>query len=54
MLGANHSLGLSEIVLTEWRNPEETEDIMASGSSKDVSNSGLSMELVRMESNPFS
>ena len=47
---ANCSLELLEIVLTHWRNPEETEDLMASGSSKDVFNSGVSMESVRMES----
>ena len=34
---ASCSLEVSEIVLTEQRNPEETEDVMASGSSKDVS-----------------
>ena len=54
MLGASCSLELSEIVLSEQRNPEETEDIRASGSSKDVSNSGVSRELVRMESKPYS
>ena len=36
----------------EWRNPEETEKVMASGSSKEVSNSGVSRESVRMESKP--
>ena len=35
MLGASYSLELSEKVLTEQRNPEETEDGMASGSSKE-------------------
>ena len=54
MLGASCSLEVSEIVLTEWRNPEETEDVKASGSSKDVSNSDVSMESVRMESKPCS
>ena len=52
MLGASCGLELSEIVVTEQRNLEETEDVKASGSSKDVSNSGVSMELVRMESKP--
>ena len=54
MLGVSCGLEVSEIVLTEWRNPKETEDIMASDSSKDVSNSGVSMESVRMESKPCS
>ena len=52
MLEASCGLEVSEIVLTEWRNPEKTEDVMASGSSKDVSNSVISMESVRMESKP--
>ena len=54
MLGASCSLELSERVLTKQRNPEETEDGMASGSSKEASNSGVSRELVRMESKPCS
>ena len=52
MLGASCSLELLEIVLTKWRNPEVTEKVMALGSSKDVSNPGALMELVRMESKP--
>ena len=52
MLGASWCLEVSEIVLTEHRNPEETEDVIASGSSKDMSNSGVSMESVRMEFKP--
>ena len=39
---------------TEWRNPEETEDEMATGSSKEVHNSVVSNETVRMESKPCS
>ena len=54
MLGASGSLELSERVLTEQSNPEETEEIMASGSSREVSYSGVSSESVRMESNPCS
>ena len=54
MLGTSCSLEVSEIVLTEQRNPEGTEDVTASGPSKDVSNSGVSMESVRMESKPCS
>ena len=50
MLGASCGLELLERVLTEWRNPEETEDVMASGPSKEVSNSSVSSESVRMES----
>ena len=50
MLGVSCSLEASEKVLAKQRNPEETEDVMASGSSKDVSNSGVLMESVRMES----
>ena len=48
-------LRISERVLTKWRNPEETEeDVMASGSSREVSNSGVSSESVGMESKPCS
>ena len=54
MLGASCGLEVSETVLTEQRNPEETEDVMASGCSREVSNSGVSSESVRMESNPCS
>ena len=43
MLGASCALEVSETVLTEWRNPEESEEGMTSGSSKDVSNSSVSM-----------
>ena len=42
------------MVLTKWRNPEETEEVMASGSSGEVSNSGVLNESVRMEYNPYS
>ena len=34
--------------------PEETEEVMASGSSREISNSGVSSESVRMESNSCS
>ena len=44
MLGASCGLELSERILTKQRNPEETEDGMASGSSKEASNSGVSRE----------
>ena len=53
MLGASCGLEVSETVLTKWRNPEET-GVMTSGSSKNVSNSGISIETVRMESRPCS
>ena len=43
-LGARCSLEVSEIVITECRNREEGENVMASGSSKDVSNFSVSME----------
>ena len=33
-------------------NPKETEEVIASDSSKDASSSGVSMESVRMESRP--
>ena len=52
MLGASCSLELSEIHLTGHKNPEETEDVMPGGSSKDVSNFSVSLESVRMESKP--
>ena len=39
---------------SKHKNPEETEDVTASGSSKIVANSGVSMESVRMESKPCS
>ena len=54
MLGAICGLELSERVLTEQRNPEETEDVMTSVSSREASNSGVSSESVRMESKPCS
>ena len=54
VLEANGSLELSERVPTEQRNPEVTEDVMASDSSRKVSNSGVSRESVRMESKPCS
>ena len=50
MLGASCSLELPEWVVTKWRNPEETEDVMASDSSNEVSNSSVLSESVRMES----
>ena len=37
MLGASYSLELSEQVLSVCRSPEETEDIIVSDSSKNVS-----------------
>ena len=54
MLEASCGLEVSEIVLTQQRNHEDTEDVMALGSPKDVSNSGVSIKLVRMESKCFS
>ena len=54
MLGASCGIEITEIVHTKQRNPEETEDVMASGSSKDVSHSGVTMESVRIESKPCS
>ena len=53
MPGASCSLELSERVLTEQENSEDTEDVMTQGSSKDVSNSIVS-GLVKMESKPCS
>ena len=50
MLGESCGLEVSEMVLNQWINPEETEDVMASDLSKDMSNSHVSMESVRMES----
>ena len=52
VLGASCGIEVSEIVLTEWRNPEEIEDVMASDSSKDVSNLGVSMESVGWNPSP--
>ena len=52
MLGASCGLELSERILIEQRNPEETEDVLVSGSSKEVSNSSVSSESVRMKSKP--
>ena len=54
MLGASCGLEISEIVLTEWRTLQETADVIASGSSKDISNSGFSIGSVQMESKPCS
>ena len=47
MLGASYSLELSKIVISNYRNPEETEEGMASISPKDVSCSGILTEYVR-------
>ena len=54
MLGASCGLELSERVLIKQRKPEETEDVVASDSSKEVYNSGVSREELRMESKPCS
>ena len=54
MLGASCGLKVSETVLTKQRNHEETEEIIMSSSSKDVSNSGVLMESLRMEFKPCS
>ena len=53
MLGASCGLEESETVLSEGRNPKETE-VMTSGSAKDVSNSCFSKESVMKESKPCS
>ena len=50
MLGASCGLEVSETVLTNYRNPDETKEVMTSGSSKDVSNTGVSVESMRIES----
>ena len=47
MLGASCGLELSERILTEQRKPEKAEEVMAPGSSKEVSNSGVSRDSVR-------
>ena len=52
MLGASCGLEVSETVLTKWRKSEETEEVIASGSWNDVSNSGILMEPVMMEFKP--
>ena len=52
MLGASCSLEVSERVLTEHRNPVETNEVMTTGSSNDVSHSGVSVQSVKMESRP--
>ena len=54
ILGVSCGLKVSEKVLIEQRNTEETDDVPASGSSKDVSNSGVLMESMRMEYKPCS
>ena len=47
-------LELSERVLIKCRKPEENEEVMTSGSSKDACSSGVSIISVRMESRPCS
>ena len=42
------------MVLNEDRNPEETEEVMVSGSIKDASSSSVSTQSVRMELRPNS
>ena len=54
MLGASCSFEVSDTVPTEHRNPEETEEVMTSGSTKDESNSGVSVESLGTESKPCS
>ena len=46
MQRARCNLEVSEIVVTECRKPEETEKGIASASSRDASDSGVSMESV--------
>ena len=50
MLGARCGLEVSETVLTKWRNPEEAEEVVTSGSFKDASKSDVLMESVIMKS----
>ena len=50
MLGASCSLEVSETVLTKHKKPEETEEGMATASSREASISGKSVESVRIES----
>ena len=50
MPGASYSLELSEMVQNEHRNPEETEDVMISGSSENASRSSVLTESVWIES----
>ena len=52
MLGTSCSLEISEIVLAEHRNPEETEEGMVLTSLKDASSSSVSTVSVKMESGP--
>ena len=54
MLGASCGLEVSEIVLTEHREPKETELGMTSASSKDASISCVLMDHERIESKPCS
>ena len=54
ILGASCSLEVPEMVVTEYKNPDETEETTTSGSSNDVYSSSISMESVRMESRPCS
>ena len=54
MLEASYGLELSEGVLTEQRNPDESNEETTSGSSNNASSSGVSIESMRMESRPHS
>ena len=54
MLGASCDFDVSETILTEQRNPEETEEVMTSDALKELFNSSVPMESVRMESKPCS
>ena len=53
-LGARYSLELSEWIQTKHRNPEETEEGMASDSSKEASSSGVLTKFTRIELRPCS
>ena len=47
MLGTSYGLELSKRLLNEHRNPEETEEIIASSSLKDESHSSVLIDLGR-------
>ena len=54
MQGTNCGLELSKRVITSHRNPEETEEAMASGLSEVACSSSVLMEQMRTEFGPYS
>ena len=53
MMWASLSLAVSEMVLTEWRNSEDAEGAITSGSWNDTFHSWVLMESMKTVSRPY-